>query len=137
MVFGFAVAVFSFALIVVVFGFAVAVFSFALIVVVFGFAVAVFGFALIVTVFGFAVAVFGFAYSSKGLLRVVVAAPGHGGREIGLWREIICNFNLLRSALQAMHAPPRHTAPMGFPSFQSRPKSQNKTKQTRGEESPD
>jgi len=29
----------------------------------------------------------------------------------------LCNFNLLRSALQAMYAPPRHTTPMGFPSL--------------------
>jgi len=57
-------------------------------------------------------------------------SAGHGDREVGLWREIICNFNLLHSALQAMYAPPHHTAPMGFPAFQSRLKSQNKTKQT-------
>jgi len=42
--------------------------------------------------------------------------------------RIICNLDLLRSALQAFYAPPRHTAPMGFPSFQSRPKSHHKTK---------
>jgi len=41
----------------------------------------------------------------------------HGCREIGLWREIICNFNPLRVTLQAICAPPRHTTPMGFPSF--------------------
>jgi len=57
-------------------------------------------------------------------------SAGHGDREVGLWSEIICNFNLLCSALQAMYAPPHHTAPMGFPSFQSHLKSQNKTKQT-------
>ena len=55
-------------------------------------------------------------------------SAGHGDVEVGLWGEIICNLDLLCSALQALYAPPRHTTPMGFPSFQSRPKSQHKTK---------
>jgi len=49
-----------------------------------------------VAVFGFAVAVFGFALISSGVLQVVVAAPVHGGREIGRWREIIFDFDLSR-----------------------------------------
>jgi len=50
------------------------------------------------------------------------------------WREMICNFDLLCSALQAMYTPPRHTTPMGFPSFQTtrnnktENRKQNKTK---------
>ena len=35
------------------------------------------------------------------------------------WREIICDFDLLRLTLQAICAPPRRTTPMGFPSFLS------------------
>ena len=35
-----------------------------------------------------------------------------------LWLTITsCNFNLLRLALQAICAPPRHTTPVGLPSF--------------------
>jgi len=42
-----------------------------------------------VMVFDFAVAVSNLALISSRFLQVMVAAPGHGGREIGLWREII------------------------------------------------
>jgi len=34
--------------------------------------------------------------------------------------ETSCNFNLLRLALQAICAPPRHTTPVGLPSFPNR-----------------
>jgi len=47
-------------------------------------------------VFDFAVAVSDFALISSRFLQVVVAAPGHGGREIGLWREIIFYYDQMR-----------------------------------------
>ena len=51
-------------------------------------------------------------------------------RMISLWREIICNFDQLCSTLQVICTPPRHTTPMGLPSFPVPPESkQNKTKQ--------
>jgi hypothetical protein len=49
---------------------------------------------------------------------------------IGLWREKICNFDQLCSTLQAICTPPRHTTPMGFPSFPSAKSKQTSTKQT-------
>jgi len=54
-----------------------------------------------------------------GLYRCLVAAPVYGCREVGMWREIICNFDLLRFTLQVMCAPPCRTTPMGLPSFPS------------------
>ena len=56
---------------------------------------------------------------SNRFLQVVVAVPGHGCREGGLWREIICNLNLLRLTLQAICTPPRRTTPLGLPSLPS------------------
>ena len=67
------------------------------------------------------------AWSRRGLLTrlcvgslflwvLVVAAPVTG-REVGLWREIIFNVFQVRSGLQPICAPPRHTTPMGLPSF--------------------
>ena len=55
----------------------------------------------------------------SGVFQVVVAEPVHGGREIGLWREIICDFDLLHFTLQVICAPPRRTTPMGLLSFPS------------------
>ena len=55
----------------------------------------------------------------SGVIQVVVTVPVHRGREIGLWREIICNLNLLRLTLQAICAPPRRTTPLGLPSLPS------------------
>jgi len=46
-------------------------------------------------------------------------SAGHGDRQVGLWREIICNLHQLRSTLQATCAPPCRTSPMELPSFQS------------------
>jgi len=67
----------------------VAVSFFALIVAVSFFAVAVSCFALIVAVSFFAAAVSCLALIVLGSLQVLVAAPVHGCREVGLWREII------------------------------------------------
>ena len=50
----------------------------------------------LVAVSFFAVAVSFFALIVSVSLLVLVAAPGHGYREVGLWREIICDFDLLR-----------------------------------------
>jgi len=62
-----------------------------------------------------------FSHALCGL--VVLGRDGrstsHRDSEVGLWREIICNLDQLRSALQATCAPPRHTTPVGLPSFQS------------------
>ena len=124
-VYGLAVAVFSFALIVVVFGFAVAVFSFALIVAVFSFAVVIFNFSLslqawcgIVAVFGFTVAVFGFALiSSKRFLQIVVVAPDDGGREICLWREIIFDYDLMHCDTSGLVYSSSPYYPHGAPIF--------------------
>jgi len=55
----------------------------------------------------------------SGVLQGVVTAPVYGGREIGLSREIICDFDQLRFTLQVICAPPRRTTPMGLPSFPS------------------
>jgi len=74
----------------------------------------------LVAVFDFAVAVSDFALISSRFLQVVVTAPGHGGREIGLWREIICNFNQLRVTLQAICAPPVVPPPWGSHLSQTR-----------------
>ena len=81
------------------------------IVAVFGFAVAVFGFDLISSRPAwyrcgiwlrpnlFTPSVVSLRYSASlyfsGVLQVVVAAPVHGGREIGLWREIIFDYDLM------------------------------------------
>ena len=42
---------------------------------------------------------------------------GHGDREVGLWREIIFDFVLMRVTLQVLCAPPHRTTPVGLPSF--------------------
>jgi len=83
----------------------------------------------LVAVFDFAVVVSDFALISNRFLQVVVTAPGHGCRERGLWREIICDFDLLRFTLQVICTLPRRTTPVGFPSFPVTPEKQNNTKE--------
>ena len=54
-------------------------------------------------VFDFAVVVSDFALISSRFLQVVVAALGHGGREIGLWRKIIdCVEKNLQTSYRAL-----------------------------------
>jgi len=49
------------------------------------------------------VAVSDFALISNRFLQVVVAAPGHGGREIALWRDIIdCVEKNLQTSYRAL-----------------------------------
>jgi len=45
---------------------------------------------------------------------------GHGDVEVGLWGEIICNFNQLRVTLQAICAPPAVPPPWGSHLSQTR-----------------
>jgi len=92
----FAVAVSFFALIIAVSFFAVVVCFFALIVTVSFFAVAVSCFALIIAVSFFAAAVSCLALIVLGSLQVLVAEPVHRCRDVGLWREIIFDFDLSR-----------------------------------------
>jgi len=68
-------------------------------------------------VFDFAVAVSDYALISSRFLQVMVAAPGHGGREIGPWSEIICHLiHLYFSTSDYMHSStPYH--PRGVPIF--------------------
>jgi len=47
-------------------------------------------------------------------------SAGHGDSEVGLWREIICNFNQLRVTLQAICAPPAVPPPWGSHLSQTR-----------------
>ena len=48
-----------------------------------------------------------------------MVAPPFTGREVGLWREIICNFDLFCFTLQVICTPTRRPTPMGLPSFPS------------------
>jgi len=65
----------------------------------------------------------------SGVSQGVVVVLVHGGREIGLWREIICNFNQLRVTLQAICAPPAVPPPWGSHLSQiRRTEEQNKQK---------
>jgi len=63
------------------------------------------------------------------LLGVVVAVPVHGSREVGLWREIICDFDRLHFTLQVICTPPHCTTPVGLPSFPVTAEKQNNTKE--------
>jgi len=64
------------------------------------------------------VAVFGFALiSAKRFIRVVVIAPGHGGREIGLWREIIFDYDLMRFDTTGLVRSSSPYHPRGAPIF--------------------
>jgi hypothetical protein len=57
---------------------------------------------------------------SRGVVTLVGRSAGlRMCGKVGVWREIICNFDPLCSALQAIYTPPRRTTPMGFPSFQT------------------
>jgi len=62
---------------------------------------------------------------------LVIAAPVRG-EEVGLWRQIIYNFNQLRITLQAICAPPAVPPPWGYHLSQihqtEKQKKQNKTK---------
>jgi len=71
-----------------------------------------------------------FSHALRGLVVLGRAgrSAGHGDREEGLWREIIFNVFLLRSGLQPIYAPPRHTTPMGLPSFATARKSKTKNR---------
>jgi len=81
--------------------------------------------------------VFGFALISDWFLQVVATAPDPGGREVGLWREIICNFDLLCFTLQVICTPPHHTTPVELPSFPVLPKARKKTQSRSNQEKRD
>jgi len=73
----------------------------------------------LVAVSYFAAAVSSLALVVVSLYRCLVAVPVYRCREVGLWREIIRDFDLLCFILQVICAPPRRTTPMGLPSFHS------------------
>ena len=64
-------------------------------------------------------AVSGFALISNRFLQVVVAAPGHGGREIGLRREIIFDYDLMRFNTTGFVRSSSPYHPHGAPTFPS------------------
>ena len=78
---------------------------------------------------------FSHALRGLGVLGRDGRSAAHRDREVGLCREIIFNLFQVRSGLQPICAPPRHTTPMGLPSFptakQKKKKKKSKTENRR------